>query len=155
MAFIVAAIRTAQTRRVVAAVLARAGHTALLFTAGAPALAEVQAGMPDAVVLDDQLSGMTGLQVRAAMRLNPAVAGIPVVLCSATLVGHRVRTLRSSGDLVVGTPYLSTQLRVAVDTVLHHPDVRASRRPRARRPRVAAGTHVRLVGRAAAANAHR
>lgn len=121
MAFIVAAHRSAETRRIVASALARAGHTVVLFADGGRALAEIYAGMPDAVVLDDHLDGMSGLEVRAAMRSCPSLAGIPAVLCSATLAPSEISAHLADGDLTVRPAMLATDLGTAVAGALTGP----------------------------------
>lgn len=118
MAFIVAAHRSADTRAIVRSVLEEAGHTVVLFSDGAHALAEITAGMPDAVVLDDRLGGMSGLEVRSALRACPVVAGIRVVVCSATLSPAEIYALQADGDVAVRPSMITAELRTGVDRAL-------------------------------------
>ena len=50
---------------------------------GALALAAARAGRPDLAVLDVSMPGATGLEVCAALRADPATAGIRILLLSA------------------------------------------------------------------------
>lgn len=118
MAFVVAALGTGRTRQLVESVLGGAGHAVVSFGAGGPALAEVLAGLPDVVVLDDDLTGMTALHVRAAIRSSAPLAGIPIVICSTALADPQVRVLGARGDLVIGRADLGANLPAAVATAL-------------------------------------
>jgi len=119
MAFLVAAFRGFGSRETACTALSAAGHTVVLFGDGAPALAEILAGQPEAVVLEDRLGRMNAGQVRAAMRADPATAAIPVIVCAP-----RRRTAasgprrRSDGEPTVDTSQLATQLPTAVAAAL-------------------------------------
>ncbi len=52
---------------------------------GAAALLAIQRFQPDLVVLDVSMPGMTGLEVCRAVRNEPTLAGIPVMLVSAAV----------------------------------------------------------------------
>ena len=81
MAFVVAALNTAETGQLVKAVLAGEGHSCAIFGAGAAAVTEALAGAPDLVIIERHLVDMSAAQVVEAMRSEPSTAGIPIVIC--------------------------------------------------------------------------
>lgn len=60
-----------------------AGHTVHAARDGLTALQLVRSLLPDLVVLDQMMPGLTGLQVTAALRAHPGTAALPVVLVTA------------------------------------------------------------------------
>jgi CheY-like chemotaxis protein len=65
--------------------LKRLGAQVELAHSGEEALERLRSGGFDAVTLDQKLPGMSGLQVLAAIRADPALAALPVVIVSAYL----------------------------------------------------------------------
>src|SRR5207249_2807158 len=70
-------------REVVGQLLAVHGHTVALAESGERAWEELQDWRPDALVVDQRLPGITGLDLLRRMRQTPGMEDIPVVLCSA------------------------------------------------------------------------
>ncbi|NLL18585.1 MAG: response regulator, partial [Clostridia bacterium] len=58
------------------------GYTTLLVPTGEEGVAAIEAKMPDLIVLDVLLPGMSGWEMLAAIKSNPAVAHIPVIVVS-------------------------------------------------------------------------
>jgi CheY-like chemotaxis protein len=62
-------------------VLTRRGHSVVLCGDGSSAFAQVRNQRPDLLLTDvDMPPGMTGLELAAAMRSDPAVADIPILM---------------------------------------------------------------------------
>jgi DNA-binding response OmpR family regulator len=71
-------------RALVTLAVRKAGCTVLASVAdGAAALDAARADRPDLAVLDVSMPGATGLEVCAALRADPATAGIRILLLSA------------------------------------------------------------------------
>jgi CheY-like chemotaxis protein len=69
--------------------------------------------LPDLVVLDYRMPGLTGEDVVRAIRVHPQLAGIPIVLCTADgreAVAADVRALVSA---VIEKPFTSAELVAA------------------------------------------
>jgi twitching motility two-component system response regulator PilG len=64
--------------------LEEAGHTVLLAENGQTALARAKAESPDCILLDIMMPGIDGYQTCAAIKADPQLASIPVILISAT-----------------------------------------------------------------------
>ena len=63
--------------------LSAAGHELITATDGASALTEARRAVPDIVVLDVAMPGMSGLDVCRELRAEPITRGIPVILLTA------------------------------------------------------------------------
>jgi DNA-binding response OmpR family regulator len=72
-----------ETCRVMARLFARRGWTSASVHDASDALAALRADRPDALLLDVMMPGMDGFQVLAAIRADPDVAGVPVLIYSA------------------------------------------------------------------------
>ena len=83
MARIVVADDDADIRDLVVFKLRQAGHDVVAVEDGAAAVAACQASAPDLVVLDVMMPGMGGLDATRALRLDPRLARVPVILLTA------------------------------------------------------------------------
>ncbi|GAA0279599.1 response regulator [Cryptosporangium japonicum] len=63
--------------------LSAAGHELITVTDGATALTEARRAVPDVIVLDVAMPGMSGLDVCRELRADPVTSAIPVVLLTA------------------------------------------------------------------------
>jgi DNA-binding response OmpR family regulator len=73
---------------------------------GEDALATARAELPDLVVLDVSTPGRTGLEVCAALRQDPATAGIRVLLLSAGASADDIaRGLAAGADAYLPKPF--------------------------------------------------
>jgi CheY-like chemotaxis protein len=64
---------------------------------GVEGLERARAEQPDVVVLDIMMPKMNGLEVAAALKADPATAGIPLVLLSAKAQESDIRAGQSTG----------------------------------------------------------
>ena len=94
-------------RALVALAVRRAGCTvATEATDGSQALAAARTDPPDLAVLDVSMPGATGLEVCAALRLDPATAGVPVLLLSAgASLDDVARGLAAGADAYLAKPF--------------------------------------------------
>jgi CheY-like chemotaxis protein len=94
-------------RALVGIAVRRAGCVLVASAAdGAAALETARAERPDLVVLDVSMPGRTGLEVCAALRADPATAGIRVLLLSAGATPDDVaRGLASGADAYLPKPF--------------------------------------------------
>lgn len=61
------------------------GYEVQTASSGTEALRAVKASRPDAILLDVEMPEMDGIETCRRLKLNPATAGIPVVILTATL----------------------------------------------------------------------
>lgn len=64
--------------------LEEAGYTVVLAENGCTALARAKADPPDCILLDIMMPDLDGYETCAALKANPELAAIPVILTSAT-----------------------------------------------------------------------
>ena len=82
------------------------GFTVYLSASGADGLATAAREHPDLILLDVMMPGMDGPTTLAALRADPALAGIPVVFVTAKVQPTEVSHLTSLGALgVVAKPF--------------------------------------------------
>jgi FixJ family two-component response regulator len=94
------------------------GHTVLAFASGEEFLDAVKAFMPDCVLLDIHMPGMTGLQVHA--RLRDAGVKLPVIFITASDDADIARrALEAGGLLLLRKPFSNELLLDAVDVALN------------------------------------
>ena len=89
-----------------ARILRRAGHDPTCYTSATEALAGLaRDDIPDLIVLDVMMPEMTGLDVLKALRADPRLASVPVVIYSALSddkTRSAARTLGANGYVVKG-----------------------------------------------------
>jgi two-component system cell cycle response regulator DivK len=82
-------------------------------------LALVRERRPDLVLMDIHLPGMSGLEALAALRADPAVASIPVVAVTASVMHHDVARITGAGfDGYVAKPISLATFLETVRSVL-------------------------------------
>jgi DNA-binding response OmpR family regulator len=94
-------------RGLVCLAVMRAGCTVIGSVAdGDVALSTARSELPDLAVLDVSMPGATGLAVCAALRADPATAGVPVLLLSAGASPDDVaRGLAAGADAYLAKPF--------------------------------------------------
>lgn len=86
---------------------------------GKQALELIRERQPDLVLLDDMMPEMTGLQVIEAVRGNPLIASIPIILLSAKGQQAEIELgLQSGATRYLVKPFESQVLRASVAEVL-------------------------------------
>jgi DNA-binding response OmpR family regulator len=106
-------------RGLVCLAVAKAGCTVTASVAdGATALATARTDLPDLAVLDVSMPGATGLEVCAALREDPATAGIRILLLSAGASPDDVaRGLSAGADAYLAKPFQISALVQQVKTL--------------------------------------
>ncbi|MBB3900411.1 ATP-binding protein [Roseococcus suduntuyensis] len=88
----------APNRILMRALLSAAGHQVSLATNGAEALAQVEAGQFDAVLMDVRMPGMDGLEATRRIRaLPPPLNRTPVIAVTASAMSEEVEECRAAG----------------------------------------------------------
>jgi len=116
MARLVIAEDSPHMLRLLEMTLRKAGHTWSASSAGDAALAAVQTEKPDAVLLDVIMPVMDGLEVLAAIKNDPATAGIPVIMLTAR--GHTLtkqQAEESGAAAFITKPYSPTELIATIE----------------------------------------
>lgn len=99
-------------------VLRRAGHEVVGVPDGDTAIERIRGMRPDAVVLDVQMPGRTGLAVAAEMRADPDTAHIPVVIYSGSMEPGEARTAIDHVDDYVDKGQPVTELVRRIEAVI-------------------------------------
>ncbi len=95
--------------------LALAGHSAEAVADGTQALAAIRANPPDLVILDHLMPGLDGLSVLQALRADPRLQDIPVIL----LTGAAYDIPRNAGAAaVIEKPFQMLPLQERVRAIL-------------------------------------
>jgi signal transduction histidine kinase len=106
-------------RRMLELAVARLGHHALTATDGVEALAAMRDGSPDLVLLDLLMPELDGFGVLQAMRADPDLSSLPVVVISAVEDTERIASAIEMGAVdCLSKPYDPVLLTVRVRTAL-------------------------------------
>jgi PAS domain S-box-containing protein len=119
MASVVVAEDNVEHQRVIAEVVRRLGHQVTVAADGRAGLAAVARQHPDLVVADVDMPQLDGLQMCRAMRADPALAGIPVVLITAYLPPGDPQLCAAGAAALVRKPFAVQEL---TDTLRAHLD---------------------------------
>ena len=117
MAFVVAALSTAENGQLVKALLASEGHSSAIFGAGEAAVTEALAGAPDVVIIESHLADMSAVQAVDALRSEPLTADIPIVVCGQPDADD-IRFRSAADTRVLRAALLPVSLREAVAAAL-------------------------------------
>ena len=99
--------------------LEKAGHRVDRVTSGADVLPRLRKAAADLVILDLMLPGMDGLLVCQAMRNDPAMAAIPIIMLTARgEESDRVSGLELGADDYVTKPFSPKELTARVTALL-------------------------------------
>jgi len=99
--------------------LAKAGHEVEVFASGSLALARVREEIPDVLILDLMLPGMSGIEVCRTIREEPAIARLPIIMVTARAQeSDRVHGLESGADDYVTKPFSARELVARVAALL-------------------------------------
>jgi DNA-binding response OmpR family regulator len=97
----------------------KAGHKTERVSSGTAGLARVRASRPDLVVLDVMLPGLSGLVVCEAMRADPTLASIPIIMLTARAdEADRIAGLELGADDYVTKPFSPRELVARIGALL-------------------------------------
>ena len=98
------------------------GFRILKTTSSAPAIDMMTAEKPDVVLLDVMMAEVSGLDILRAMRSDPALAGIAVVIVSAKGMPADIRHgLEAGASTYLTKPVGFLELKEAVERALGNP----------------------------------
>lgn len=99
--------------------LTKAGYTVETAADGAAALEWVRCEIPDLIILDVVMPGLSGYDVCRRLRQDPATQAVPVVFLSARHdVQHVLEGRQAGSDLYLTKPVLASRLLETVDMFL-------------------------------------
>jgi DNA-binding response OmpR family regulator len=99
--------------------LSTLGHDVVSVADGAAAVEACQAQRPDLAVLDVMMPGVSGLDAIRAIRADPALADLPVILLTARAQESDVETGFDSGaDDYITKPFSPRELASRVEALL-------------------------------------
>ena len=119
MARILVADDDVDIRELVEFKLSTLGHDVVAVADGAAAIEACQASRPDLAVLDVMMPGVSGLDAIRAIRADPALADLPVILLTARAQESDVETGFDSGaDDYITKPFSPRELAARVEALL-------------------------------------
>lgn len=108
-----------EMRRVTRGLFERAGFRTTAVENAEGALAEMVQAVPDLVLIDIQLPGLSGVKLLEILRGDPRTAALPVILVTALRRGpEKVLGLQTGADDYVTKPYDPNELLARVEAVL-------------------------------------
>ncbi|MHB8766048.1 MAG: response regulator [Deferrisomatales bacterium] len=106
-------------RALVVKVLARRGHQVAEAVSGEQALEQAAQARPDLILMDLNLSGMSGFEATRRLKQDPALRRVPVVALTAyAMVGDRERALECGCDGYLSKPVDVRRLSEQVEAYL-------------------------------------
>lgn len=119
MARIVIADDDADIRELVAFKLRHEGHQVTAVDDGAAALAACNSQVPDLVILDVMMPGMSGLEVARQIRADASLQGLPIMMLSARAhESDREQGFEAGADAFMTKPFSPRELASRVEAVL-------------------------------------
>ena len=104
--------------KLLAGILEVKGYEVTTSDSGADALAKMKANTPDIVLLDVMMPGMNGYEVCQAIRADPLLRALPVVLVTALDPSERVKGLEAGADDFLTKPINQPELLARVRSLL-------------------------------------
>jgi CheY-like chemotaxis protein len=99
--------------------LRQAGHRVVTAGSGEEALQVLaDKGAPDVAVLDVLMPGMSGLELCALLRQDPAYAHVPVIFLSGRVLPEDIEAGKQLGASYMTKPVVMTALNNAIDKAL-------------------------------------
>ena len=96
-------------------ILSRDGCSVTVLPDGTGALEQIAALRPDLVILDLMLPGISGLEILSAMRAQPALADLPVLMLTAKGQGRdREAAERAGVNRFMTKPFSNDDMRAVV-----------------------------------------
>ena len=108
----------AVSRQLLAGILKDQGHAFVFAADGPETLAKTQAGGIDLLLLDNLMPGMDGVQVCRQLRLDSALAELPIlIITSKTDPSSRLSGFTAGADDYIAKPYDAREIRARVQTI--------------------------------------
>jgi DNA-binding response OmpR family regulator len=99
--------------------LVKAGHAVDVLTSGAEVLPRLGSRRPDVLVLDLMLPGLNGLEICQAIRRDPGIADLPIIVVTARAEeSDRVAGLELGADDYLTKPFSPKELVARVGALL-------------------------------------
>jgi two-component system, cell cycle response regulator DivK len=109
----------ASSRELVRTILENFGYEVQEAEDGIKALEAIRNGLPDLVLLDLQMPGLTGHEVLAQLRADEQFANLPVVaLTASAMAGDRDKALAAGFTSYLAKPVTLSTLRAEVSRLL-------------------------------------
>jgi len=105
-------------RRVIVRLLQRAGHTVVATVDGVEALDAVHQHRPDIVITDVGMPRMDGLQLCRAIRADPQLCDIPVMVVSGALLPDDPAAAEAGVSTIVTKPFMPPDFLCQVEHLL-------------------------------------
>jgi two-component system cell cycle response regulator DivK len=106
-------------RKIVRQLLSRTSYRLREAVDGEAALGMVREERPDLILMDVQLPKMSGLDVTRALRADPAMADVPIiVVTSFALSGDDQRAMAAGASAYIAKPYSPRELLALIQTFL-------------------------------------
>jgi adenylate cyclase len=95
------------------------GYVVVSAQSGAAALQIAESEVPDLVILDVNMPGMSGYEVCTKLKANPKLSHIPVIMLTAmTEINNRVQGLDAGADDYLTKPFSARELLARIDARL-------------------------------------
>jgi PleD family two-component response regulator len=117
-------------RHMVRDLLESSGHEIGLAADGPSALASVRTRVPDLLILDLNMPGLSGYDVCRAVKRNPGTSRVPVLMLTAqSSVEHKLEGFEAGADDYLPKPFDGRELRARVSALLRLVRREADRNP--------------------------
>jgi adenylate cyclase len=114
---------TPQNIKVLDAILSPRGYMVIPAVSGAEALHRVQTDMPDLILLDILMPGMSGYEVAQRLRADPATRFLPIVMVTALgAQEEKVKAIEAGADDFLTKPVNQLELLARVKSLLRIKD---------------------------------
>ena len=107
-----------QNVKLLADILSVKGYEVVTAAGGVEALQRIRSDRPDLVLLDVMMPDMTGYEVCSAVRADPDIRVLPVVLVTALDPSERVKGLEAGADDFLTKPINQAELHARVRSLL-------------------------------------
>lgn len=108
-----------EQRRLAASGLRSAGYRVVTAESGAEAVVTARTERPELILLDIDLPDLDGMAVCRQLKLDPVLAAIPIIFCSArTSVMDRMAGLTLGADDYITKPFVPSELLLRIRQLL-------------------------------------